>query len=126
MPAVGEVHLLWCGTCVPPKEKFFVVAMTSPLRCFLINSAPRAVEMRTSRSLTMAVPVDAARHRFLKYDSYVSCSTLFAEHADPAEFTAATYLGSLHPDVKVAVRASFSTNDELATGRLKSLDGEWQ
>lgn len=125
MPIVGEVYLLRCGTCLPPKQKLFVVALLTPLRCFLINSQLRAAETRSPQAQTMAVPILAASHPFLTHDSYVSCSDLMGEYTDANDFPAACYVGDLDQATRAMVLASFAQNSQLPTSRLALLTSAW-
>lgn len=99
----------------------FVVAMTDPvIRCFLVNSRPRGIE--TQAMACLAVPMPVSDHVFLKHDSYLSISALFAEYTNPADFQWKDYVGDLSASMRAAVVTAMGFNNPMVpAGRRASV-----
>jgi len=75
----GMVLFLWFRTMKPfPKDKFAVLCCLEPSPIFLlINSDQNTFIVNTPELVKHHLPVDAASHPFLSYDSWLDCSAPF-------------------------------------------------
>lgn len=98
-----------------------MVAMIDPvIRCFLVNSRPRAIE--TQAMACLALPMLVSDHVFLKHDSYLSASALFAEYTNPADFHSQDYVGELSASMRAAVVIAMGFNNPMVpAGRRASI-----
>ena len=72
----------------------------------------------------------AAEHPFLKYDSQLDCSVVFAEHTAESVATALSlnpgaYLGDLHQNARASVVLALTGNKFIKRGMLPDLLREW-
>ena len=128
--AVGQVYRLMCQTCTKPKVKYFVIALTAPCVCFVINSTPTAFQLGQPVQMAALAPVLRAENRFLHHDSYVACNQLFAEYDEQAILNAVAadpnvYLGQLGPNAYAAVVAALTGNRLIPRGRLALITAAW-
>ena len=72
--ATGDILLLRCGHCTPPKNKYFVVVSIDPDPILLfINSKLNDFVKNNSNLYPYHTSIKESEHAFLKYDSWVDC-----------------------------------------------------
>ena len=77
---------LYCQFTHPPKEKFlFLIDTASDLRFFVISSGISKLIESQPRMRGTQVPIDAASHPCLSYDSIADCSRTYAITREDAE-----------------------------------------
>lgn len=128
--APGDVFLLQCTLCDPPKPKFFVVAQASPLRMFLINSKLTSFAMGQPAIVAASPLIRAESNPFLRYDSYVACNHLSHEYSSErlgallAE-NPSIRKGHLCPLAKASVAGALRMNELIARKYLRDLRPIW-
>lgn len=81
-----RILCLYCQFAHPPKEKLLLLIDTaSDLRFFVINSQISKLIKSQPRMKGTQVPIDAASHSCLSYDSIVDCSRTYAITREDAE-----------------------------------------
>ena len=114
-----------------PKHKFVVlVCCDAPMRYVLINSENAAEVLQNARLQATQVQVDAARHDFLKYDSWIDAHDLFG--TDEASLVEALeeggYRGRLASDLLAALKDAISESPTIAERQkrrtLDAIDAE--
>lgn len=106
--SLGDVFLLRCTLCTPPKPKFFVVASSDPMLMFLINSEISPFMHSRPPLLAVQVSLAASEHAFLKYDSYLDGHHLSFEYQREAllkrlELEPSVRIGQLSESARSAV-----------------------
>jgi len=126
----GDVFLLQCTLCNPPKPKYFVVAQADPLRLFLINSELTSFALGKPAIVAASPMIRAATNPFLVYDSYVACDHLSHEYSLEAlamllDREPVRRKGHLCPAAKAAVAAALRMNELIPRKYLKDLRPIW-
>lgn len=71
---IGDVLLMHCYECTPPKPKFFVIVADYPDPILLfINSELNEYVQRNAHLHACHVKVVQAEHNFLTHDSWINC-----------------------------------------------------
>jgi hypothetical protein len=127
---IGDVVLLRCTHCNPPKNKFFVVAHLEPLRMFLINSEITEFQRRSQEILATQVVIRAQEHAFLEYDSVIGCDHLSHEYnlerlqeiliKEPQRI-----LGALSRPARAAVKEALKGNELIPFKYLRGMRESW-
>lgn len=132
MIELGDVFLLRCMLCNPPKPKFFVVAQAQPLRMLLINSEINAFVLGKPRSLALQIRLDQKDHAgFLDHDSYLACDHLSHEYSrehllDLLGRNPSVRKGRLHDGVRAQVALALRDNHLIQAKFLRELAPLWE
>lgn len=125
-----------CHFCTPPKPKFYVVVATVPATGFFINSNPTAFQKNNKHFMDdMLILRQSDYPKFLKYDSYLDCTTPLDEFtlseldahlmADPAN----NYLGKITSATARQIRAVVAGSLHIPSGWgariVQELDSEY-
>lgn len=127
---LGDVLLLQCTHCNPPKPKFYVVVQVQPLWLFFINSELTDLQKRDPSRTACNPIIRGDEHTFLKYDSYLGCDHISREHSyESAEKILNTEpdrkVGSISARCREALAQALIGNEHLAGKALKILRGLW-
>lgn len=132
LPAVsiGDVFLLRCTHCNPPKMKYYVVVHVDPLKMFIINSTANDFQQNTPSIIAALAPMFASEHPFLKHDSLIGCHHLSHEYSLAAlqELLARNpkiFLGQLSSRAKAAVSRALRGNEHLPQKWLRQIRIFW-
>ena len=130
--SIGDVFFLRCTLCDPPKQKYFVVAQTHPLRLFIINSRRTDYAEVRPRIVAASPALLVAQNPFLDHDSVVGCDCrpsheykleqleeLLAK--DPS-----IRRGHLHIEAKRAILEALTDNHVRPRKYVKELLPLWQ
>ncbi|MBO9766535.1 MULTISPECIES: hypothetical protein [Xanthomonas] len=128
--SLGDVFFLRCTLCAPPKDKFFVVVQTSPLRMVLINSERTEFAQASTAHVKAQPQIFASEHIFLTHDSFVACDQISHEYS--IEKLQAQLLrypsirrGKLHENAMRVVGPALCDNHLLPQKYVKDLKGIW-
>jgi len=87
MPPIAQwcvYHVSQCRHTIPPKNKYVLIACLEDINawCFFINSEVNQFIKKRPALYPCMVPIKAAEHSFLRYDSWIDCSSIydFARH----------------------------------------------
>ena len=131
MIEIGDVFLLRCTLCNPPKPKFFVAVQVRPLRMLLINSEINAFLLSKPRHLALHIPLQQCDHSaFLVHDSYLACDQLSHEYSyerlsELLEKDPSVRKGRVHDSVHSSIGAAFKGNHLIPVKYLRELIPLW-
>ena len=75
---VGDILLMHCGICKPPKNKYFIVAVIEPEPVLLfVNSELNNYVRNNSHLYPCHISIKNTEEDFLSHDSWVNCCEAF-------------------------------------------------
>ncbi len=130
MIALGDVFLLRCTHCSPPKMKYYVVAQVEPLRMFLINSELTVFQAARPEYVAACPSIAASEHPFLRYDSYLACDHVSHEYSlqdldTRLNANPAIRLGTLSLAAREALKTALANNWILPTKYVRDIRPLW-